>query len=428
MSAANKPYEGDALGRQQFSEGLTTVIRWLPKGVIAIDGEWGAGKTWFGERLKTDLDNRGDITTLWLDAFEADWDDDPAMSLIAGIAEGLVPQDKSNFLDKVCPYLLAAVPGATSALIKSGLNYFGANEEVRKGLMDVVDSVKTGGEILIKKHLEEISKRKSTLESLKNLLNKSVKDGDKKLVIFVDELDRCSPAYAVRFLERLKHLFDLEGVVYVLLWNRQQIQSAVETFYGAGTSGQMYLDKFVDYPLHLSAVGSYKKRDELPFEELIKNFVELFETSPIPNAVERLDGEFKDVEFVPTIAAIAVILNLTAREIYRLAAWWVMSPNRQFPVLEIWLLGIKVKHPDIFSGLRAHNPEAHTKASQILMATRAHLPEKVATLVSQYRYFHKHFPREMSTEFPGESEFRAPGTNWTQAVDAAVRRLEQDFG
>ena len=418
MNAANKPYEGDALGRQQFAEGLIRMIRWLPKGVIAIDGEWGAGKTWFGERLKTDLDNRGDVTTLWLDAFEADWDDDPAMSLIAGIAEGLTKEDKDEFCSAIGKNLIRVVPAALRVALKWAGNNVGVNEDVVDALADLS---KNTSEAWVKKYLEESAERKASLKALKELLSEYVQKDAKKLVIFVDELDRCSPAYAVRFLERLKHLFDLEGVVYVLLWNRQQIQSAVETFYGAGTNGQMYLDKFVDYPLHLSAVGSPRMGDK-PFELLINSLVRNLEVGSMPDILYRVD--------IPAgtriISSVAVILQLTAREINRLLAWWVMSSTRSLPLLEIWLLGLKVKHPDIFSGLRAHSDAAHKNASTLLSAVSEDQCKDVDT-VKKLKWFHAEFFSEKPDPDGYAKYFQSNGGSRSSALTHAIRRLEQDF-
>jgi len=35
-----------------------------------------------------------------------------------------------------------------------------------------------------------------------------------KVIIIVDELDRCRPDYAIRVLEIIKHLFDVNGYIF----------------------------------------------------------------------------------------------------------------------------------------------------------------------------------------------------------------------
>ncbi len=262
------PYAKDALGRKPYAQNLIKLIERIPKGVIAIDGDWGVGKSWFGEQLKADLDQQGKVRTVWIDVFDADWNDDPSMSLIASIASQLEDAEADSFLQRASPYLSKLLPAVTKAAIKAAGNYVGVDKDV---LEAAADAGKSSSEIYLKKHLSDAREKKKNLDDLKKLLTDAIGDQHSKMVVFVDELDRCSPSYAIRFLERLKHLFDLDGVVYVLLWNREQVQKAVETFYGAGSNGQMYLDKFVDYPLHLPMRQT--RNDELPLTALVNSMI-----------------------------------------------------------------------------------------------------------------------------------------------------------
>lgn len=59
----------------------------------------------------------------------------------------------------------------------------------------------------------------------------------------MDELDRCRPSFALELLERIKHLFDVDNLVFVLLVNRDQIENYIKTVYGP-SDAQSYLLKF----------------------------------------------------------------------------------------------------------------------------------------------------------------------------------------
>jgi len=74
----------------------------------------------------------------------------------------------------------------------------------------------------------------------------------KPIVIFIDELDRCRPDFAVNMLENIKHVFDVEGVQFVLVTNSEQLRSSINHCYGNGLDAQRYLDKFVQFSLSLS--------------------------------------------------------------------------------------------------------------------------------------------------------------------------------
>lgn len=407
------PYAKDALGRQPYAQNLIKLIERIPKGVIAIDGDWGVGKSWFGEQLKVDLDQQGKVRTVWVDVFDADWNDDPSMSLIASIASQLEDAEADTFLQRASPYLSKLLPAVTKAAIKAAGNYVGVDKDVIEA---AADAGKSSSEIYLKKHLLDAREKKKNLDDLKKLLTDAIGEQHSKMVVFVDELDRCSPSYAIRFLERLKHLFDLDGVVYVLLWNREQVQKAVETFYGAGSNGQMYLDKFVDYPLHLPM--SQTRNDELPLTTLVNSIIGELE------GVQQMN--LNDNAYL--IALIASLLKLTARETKRISFWWVMSNNRQYPLLETWLLGLKVKHPNVFSGLRAGTIAAHQQAADLLKSTL--IDQKIdKDLVNDLIQFHTRFETgnfgDLEQNFI--MKFTSLSADFKNSVFAAMRRLELDF-
>ncbi len=70
------------------------------------------------------------------------------------------------------------------------------------------------------------------------------------LVVFVDELDRCRPPYALSLLETVRHLFAADGVMVVLAINRAELRHSVESVYGNDFDADWYLRRFAD--LHIS--------------------------------------------------------------------------------------------------------------------------------------------------------------------------------
>ncbi len=345
-------FSGDALNRREFAESVYKLMHRLHKGVIAIDGDWGVGKSWFGMELKKLVEHKGEFHAIWVDAFEADWVDDPALTLIASIASELPEEEKKTFFDAVAPLVTRAIPSATKLAVKAAANFIGVDDDVADGVADIL---KDSGEAFVRKKLEDLAERKKTLEYLKDSISECVvKSKGGKVVVFVDELDRCSPAYAIRLLERLKHLFDVDGVVFILLWHRQQIKKAVESFYGSGSDGSMYLDKFVDYPLSLSV--SNVRAGDLPMEKLLSEMMKDFPE----------DQQFQFQENISWLKTVSFLLRLNARQTQRISAWWVMSKTRNFVALETWLMGIKVKYPEVYEGLRRGEKLAHESAVSFL--------------------------------------------------------------
>ena len=352
-SVSKNAFEGDALNCSELGRNIVRLIYGLQNGVIAIDGAWGSGKTWFGMRSRDALSTEPKIRTIWIDTFSADWQDDPALTLLAEFSQQLPENKREAFISSVTP-LVGKIAVAAG---KAGLNAFGNFVGLdAKTVGEVVDVAQGVGEAYIKKRIEELAERKKSLAAMKELLQRAMSEEVEKIVVFVDELDRCSPAYAIRFLERIKHLFDAPGVVFVLLWNREQIQQAVKAFYGIGTDGQMYLDRFVDYPILLP---NHNLAGRVEAMGMI-----------VQAEIKLLTGQKQSLllEGAKVIGTFGDVLELTAREIKHVCAWWVMSPARMYDQFELWLLCFKVKRPDIYKGLQLDSKDAHELAERLVLA------------------------------------------------------------
>ena len=406
----SKPFEGDMLNRLEYANGILGFLERLDSGVIAIDGEWGSGKSWLGKNLRQLVEQKGVASTVWIDAFDADWDDDPSLSLIASIASQVGNVDKSAWFKDVASCLTRLIPAGAKAVAKAAGNVAGIDKEIINGLSD---AIKDASSSYIEQRLHDLADKKKTLTHLKNLLTKAVNETPaNKVIVFVDELDRCSPEYAIRFLERLKHLFDIEHIVYVLFWNRLQIQQAVEAFYGPGTNGQMYLDKFIDFPLHLPR--SHARGGDGPMGALISSLGSRL------NEGEKLClfENYRLLNFFSTA------FSLTARETERFARWWVISPNRNTIVLETWLLGLKVKFPNLFADIRSGDLAAHLEAKKLIESFRVDdsFRPVVQAIAEIHNRYHQNNFENMDKDI--EQLLGRGYMDHSAVLPAAIRRLE----
>ncbi|SOB60651.1 protein of unknown function [Pseudodesulfovibrio profundus] len=122
------------------------------------------------------------------------------------------------------------------------------------GADDYAEEISEAVTGIVTKQIEEYSERKSSTENFTSALEQFVEKNTKgkgPLIIFVDELDRCRPNYAVELLERIKHLFDVENIVFVLSVDLRQLKYAVESIYGSGLESEGYLRRFFDIVIDL---------------------------------------------------------------------------------------------------------------------------------------------------------------------------------
>ena len=59
--------------------------------------------------------------------------------------------------------------------------------------------------------LDSLKSKKELREKVNEFFNSLLPEKGNRLIIMVDELDRCKPSYAVKLLERIKHYFTMIG-------------------------------------------------------------------------------------------------------------------------------------------------------------------------------------------------------------------------
>lgn len=262
--------EKDLFGRAPIAEGLTRLVSSVDQPlVVALDGDWGSGKTtflrfWTGELRKVGF------PVVFFDAFQNDYADDAFIAL-AGEVFALVEQQNKG-QSKVAKKFASKAVNAGKVLLRSGLK-MGVKAATMGALNaadfdDLADAVSDEsadafdvniGEMITKQsvHRDAIEEFKKALSDLPALLSPAV-DGEeqKPLIFIIDELDRCRPAFALALLERVKHFFSVPSVHFVLGMNSDQLSNSVKAVYGSGIDARTYLQKFI----HLTWTLSQRER------------------------------------------------------------------------------------------------------------------------------------------------------------------------
>lgn len=217
---------------------------------MVIDGDWGTGKTEFCHKLinKLSLENK-DLQTLYIDAFQADHADNPLMTVLSSVLT-LIPEEsqKNSLIKKALPVFRYGLATVGKAVVGHTLKQNAGDiaEGFEKSLQDAADkAIDASLKALLKDH----EKAKENLQALQKSLADIAKSSP--ITIFIDELDRCRPDFAVQLLEVIKHTFNVEGLKFVLVTNTRQLKAAINHRYGNQVDSQRYLDKFVKYSFQL---------------------------------------------------------------------------------------------------------------------------------------------------------------------------------
>lgn len=245
--------------------------------VLAINSEWGYGKSFMLERWKKQVSFEGH-PAVFFDAWQNDFTADPLLAFIAEFDAGLKeylryipPGDKIKKaaiakVKRLWRPVLTVLACATAKHL-AGISALHAKElfsddenaddhddanDSSDGKVHNFDDVKNRLKKAIDKALEEHTTIKKSIADFKEKLTQLIDALERvngvqlPLIIFVDELDRCRPDYAIELLEGIKHLFGVPGVFFAIATNIQQLGESVKAVYGAGFDGQRYLKRFFD--------------------------------------------------------------------------------------------------------------------------------------------------------------------------------------
>ncbi len=216
---------------------------------IVIDGDWGTGKTELCLKLQNFFTSDDlKYKVIYIDAFKEDYSDDPLLTITAAIAAVLPPKEKNALISKAIP----AMKFGIKTVLKAGSgwllrqNFDQVSEEFKEAFKQTSDAaIDSTIESLINEHIELEGNLKALKDKIKQIATKS------KIVIIIDELDRCRPSFSVNVLEKIKHIFNIENVYFILATNKSQLQASVNHIYGSAINSKQYLDKFIKYTVSL---------------------------------------------------------------------------------------------------------------------------------------------------------------------------------
>lgn len=246
----------DIFGRKKLHDIIMRVATNAPDKslVLALDDKWGNGKTSFVKMMESEINKNHSDTfeVIYFDAFKSDYQSDPFVALTANIYS-LVSKEEGKLkslgqeLLKVGKKLGAsfAINGAKFAIstFSGGLL---SGTTLEKAGETITDAISSPVEEYIEEKIKTSENELATIERFGTLLTEIHKESGRKILFIIDELDRARPDFSLDLLEKIKHIFSVEGVVFLLVVNREQFEKSIECRYG-NINSRLYLNKFVHY-------------------------------------------------------------------------------------------------------------------------------------------------------------------------------------
>ena len=333
--------EKDLFGLTGFGQRMANLVCRIDEPmVLALDSAWGSGKTTFIKQWAGHLRTAHRAPVIYFDAFANDFQEDAFVALageIIACAEKLTDEDdspKTKFVDQAKQAARLLLPMLTKIAIKVATLGALSGEDLgaaETAIKDAANDVGGLAEGVIAQRLNNSKADRELLKefriSLENLAleisqSKNQESGQDfpPLVIIIDELDRCRPTFALNVLERIKHLFSVNKVVFVLVTNLDQLAGVVEHEYGIKGEGRRYLDKFITL------------QAQLPHE---KNALNERRDAYAKRLIEHLDMDSQADNYLNAFKDMATAFELNLRDmerVYSYVSLYLIDPPINFDI------------------------------------------------------------------------------------------------
>jgi hypothetical protein len=308
----DEPVLVDQLGRKQLVEEMGDVIACChPPHVFGVHGDWGLGKTSLLHQLhyhlagecpqqsKTQLDqmpageNVDNVkAVIWFEAWRYQNEPAPIVALLHEMRSQLEWHVK--LVDQTRKKFAVAIRGALLSL-----------EDLTKKIGFQASKIEQAGREWEQQHLAETLPSNTVRQQLEEAIYGLIAPGvakekrrDQRLVVLIDDLDRCEGDAAYRLLEGLKIYLTLPNCVFVLGMNEQVVEDAIANHCPRGGDGrqraQAYLEKLCQNVWRLPSVSDPKKYflDLIP-HTMVRDYVEKalnIEAPCLPPNPRRIKG------------------------------------------------------------------------------------------------------------------------------------------
>lgn len=306
---------------------VVTNVKNLPI-TIGLYGDWGSGKSSVLKILEKELEEDENSIVIYFDGWTFESFDDAKLALIQGIVDELEKSEK--FKEKVKDKAEDIVNAFSK--LKRSINWMRILKVTAKSAIPVLSASMTGGlsvipmlisafqehkddltDILTGEKAEEFlkdiigtdkeEKKYAAVREFRNDFSDLIKKSRyEKVIILIDDLDRCLPRHIIENLEAIKLFLNVPGTAFVIAADEYIVSNAIKSEYqslikaseqdrGGHNIGEAYMEKFIQLPYRLPSLSNKEVetfvnllfcQSELSqdtFDVVQKDFIEFTKTS-----------------------------------------------------------------------------------------------------------------------------------------------------
>lgn len=299
---------------------------------ISINGKFGSGKTTFLDFIeeKNKTDKKYHIVRY--NAWENNLFENPLIPILNSFN---CLESRNDKIKKGAKSILKNIPkmliGTISNITNIDLTSLKPNENI----------------------FEDFNKYKIAISKYKEILTEFT--NDKKIIILVDELDRCLPQYQIKVLETLYNIFNIPNLILVIALDKTQLEHSIKQLFGNETNMSGYLSKFIQYEIELPEDQNNAYLQTLlefncEFPEIKKYCAKMFDLvnlslrdckqivkqmNLICSAVDDKGQSIKYDYWYPLFICLVLIIKKIEKEIYKNYFYNEISYNERTEILPL---------------------------------------------------------------------------------------------
>src|SRR6266487_1448674 len=265
-----------SLDFNKYSKSLANIIKNSPPTFsVGVFGGWGTGKTTLMRMIEDELSKDDNILPVWFNAWRYEREEHLAVIPFLRIVR-ITLAKKNNKKGSGWNEVSTSLGHTFNAFLEStqftaGLGSAGS---LNINLDEFRNSLKSKGSNWVGGRNTQIHDHPTDyLKTALKELGRRIPGA--RIVVFIDDLDRCVPEKALEVLESIKAFFDIEGIVYVMGMNHSSIDALIKQKYGdeSDIKGLDYLEKIVQLPFQIPTWNDEdisKFTDDIISDEFVK--------------------------------------------------------------------------------------------------------------------------------------------------------------
>lgn len=281
----------DFLNREKTIDNIMKIINASSNSIaFDIEGVWGIGKTFLLDLLKDKLNelnqNKPQYLVLSYNCWRYDYYEEPLIAIISSIIASFEDPYKdvlSSFKKTSKDKIISIFKGIASSFLKNkiGVDLIGVYDDYKTNYSD--DKAK-------KYEFDYYQGFTKAISDVRNQFAELAKDY--KIILIIDELDRCLPSYAIKVMERIHHLFEeINNTVVIYSLDRSQLENTIRNIFGTDVNSAEYLKKFIDFTITLDTGNAEDFRKHFS-PSLIATIDSHFDTEGVSSEDLKVTNDF----------------------------------------------------------------------------------------------------------------------------------------